>query len=320
MKTIIHHFILLTSIVALVSSCGSSSDSTTEAFVDPSTYPELSPIPEKGKFFGAYTIDDPKTGAEATAVIKNGKRILKANSLPNHVTGDFPNEGNPNTYKSRDVNYEVTMTPKYVGTPQRIKESGFGVNGIKFDPGTGERVNCASGEVYVVEGKQDLISVGLDLNNAHVQPTGDYHYHGAPSELIKLLDQGGDLVHIGFAHDGFPVYYSKSGTFKPSFQLKKALRSSGTDCDYRGKAWEDLAGTSPDGSFESDWEFKDGLGDLDACNGLELNGHYIYLITTEYPFINRCLMGEYERPTGFLKGLLGGLFGNPPPGDPPPAM
>ena len=54
-----------------------------------------------------------------------------------------------------------------------------------------------------------------------------------------------------------------------------------------------------DGTFEQDWEFIEGLGDLDACNGREERSviddrtyEYAYYLTHTYPFMPRCLMGE----------------------------
>ena len=34
-------------------------------------------------------------------------------------------------------------------------------------------------------------------------------------------------------------------------------------------------------------------GELDECNGSFINDQYIYVITNEYPYFPRCLMGEF---------------------------
>ena len=45
------------------------------------------------------------------------------------------------------------------------------------------------------------------MNHAHVQPTGEYHYHGMPELLIAFLgDNQGMTICLGWASDGFPVY------------------------------------------------------------------------------------------------------------------
>ena len=38
--------------------------------------------------------------------------------------------------------------------------------------------------------------LGTDCNNAHVQPTGAYHYHGLPEGLINRLGEGVDGAAI----------------------------------------------------------------------------------------------------------------------------
>tara|TARA_R110002012_G_scaffold283090_2_gene473239 strand:+ start:195076 stop:195849 length:774 start_codon:yes stop_codon:yes gene_type:complete len=182
-----------------------------------------------------------------------------------------------------------------VGKSTWMREPGIALNGIKFEPGTAEVVECESGENYRVEAIQNVIDLGLDFNHAHVQPTGAYHYHGSPTSIIKTFDTGKDLVHIGFAHDGFPMYYSKSGKYKPSFKLLDGTRE-GEDCTYTTHHTIDISvGGHHDGTYGSDYEFVNGSGDLDECNGISIDGKYMYLVTEEFPYISRCVMGEVEQ-------------------------
>ena len=78
-------------------------------------------------------------------------------------------------------------------------------------------VRCAARSVTRTEGQREwnyeaksgAINLGLDANNAHVQPTGAYHYHGLPTGLMQL--RGGDgkkMLLVGYAADGFPIYTS----------------------------------------------------------------------------------------------------------------
>jgi len=104
------------------------------------------------------------------------------------------------------------------------------------------------------------------------------------------------LVLVGFALDGFPIFYSKSGQYKPSYQLTADLRT-GDACSYRNPKQgmeKDLKDTSPDGTFVSDWEYVAELGQLDECNGIDLNGQYAYFVTEEYPYMSRCLKGVFK--------------------------
>jgi hypothetical protein len=261
-------------------------------------------------YLGAYTIDDAKFGTKTTVTIVGNKRIMTTNSLPNHLTGDFPNAGNPNRITAQNITYSFPLTPVFTGKARWAREPGVAINGIKFEPETAEAFVCATGERYRIEAFQTLVNLGLDFNNAHVQPTGAYHYHGVPKALIDILYNGADLVLVGFAHDGFPIYYSKSGKYKPSYQLSNKVRT-GDFCSYKNRKEsinKDLKNSQPDGTFVSDWEYVKGIGDLDECNGKTINGQYMYFVTDTYPYSGRCLMGEYiePRPMG------------PPPGGPRP--
>lgn len=258
---------------------------------------------EKEGYFGEYTIDDDQFGTKTSVKIKGDHRIITTNALPNHSTGEFPNQGNPNRIEAQSRSYVLPINPKYTGTSKIIRETGVAINGVKFEPGTAEVIRCASGESYRVEALQSLIDLGLDDNHAHVQRTGAYHYHGAPTGIIEHVDNTEDLVHVGFAMDGFPIYYSKSGKYRSSYRIVEGLRK-GSDCTYRNPHHREdfvIEGTSPNGAFTPDWMYQEGAGDLDECNGILLESGYIYLITDGFPYIGRCLMGEFEeqrRPRG----------------------
>lgn len=68
------------------------------------------------------------------------------------------------------------------------------------------------------------------------------------------------------------------------------------DCTASGPAGGStvaIAGSTPDGTYGSDWEYVDGGGVLDRCNGTEIDGSYAYVLTDDYPYIPRCLNGEF---------------------------
>ncbi|MDO6596707.1 YHYH protein [Oceanihabitans sp. 2_MG-2023] len=262
-------------------------------------------------YFGDYEVEDTAYGTKTKVTIVGDQRVMITNSLPNHKTGDFPNPGNPNTISKQNKTYSFPIKPKYTGKSQWMREPGIALNGVKFEPQTAEVVVCETGENYRVEAIQNVIDLGLDFNHAHVQPTGEYHYHGTPTSMIETFDTGKDLVHIGFAHDGFPMYYSKSGKYKSSFKLVDGDRE-GEDCTYtthRTIAIE--AKGHHDGTYGSDYEYVAGYGDLDECNGIEIDGNYMYLVTNEFPYVGRCVMGEVEQeqqgppPNGERRGPKG---------------
>ena len=57
------------------------------------------------------------------------------------------------------------------------------------------------------------------------------------------------------------------------------------------------AGTFPLGTFAQDWEYVEGSGDLDECNGRVgvtpefPDGIYHYYATDSYPYLQRCVKG-----------------------------
>ena len=283
-----------------------------------------------GDFLSNYVLEDESFGTITTVTLMGSMRQIETNALPNHETGEFPNPNNPNAISAQDNTWVFPIEGTYTGQPQSVKVTGVALNGVKFDPNTAERVNCESGETYNLEALQDISDLGLDFNNAHVQPGGEYHYHGVSSLLVNIYDQGDDLVHVGFAADGNLIYYSKSGAYESSYQILDGERS-GTNCTYQAPLGGDVQefGSVRDGSLAQDWEFSAAIGDLDQCNGTEINGEYSYLLTDTYPFVPRCLMGEFtedtsppELPSQDGGGLLpppdGMAPDGPPPGDAPP--
>lgn len=246
-------------------------------------------------YLGSYTLVDEEFGTMVTVAVDGQTRSIETNAIPDHETGEFPNSGNPNTISEQDLSYEYPLQGNYTGDATFAMVPGVAVNGVSFEPGTGESVSCDSGETYRIEALQDLYNLGLDFNNAHVQPGGKYHYHGVSDLLVNAYASDDDLVHVGFAADGFLMYYSKSEAYTSSYQLATDART-GTDCVASGPAGGDgvdLVGTAPDGTYVSDWAYVDGAGDLDSCNGTMIDGTYAYIITNEYPYISRCLNGEY---------------------------
>lgn len=253
---------------------------------------------------GDYTLVDEVFGTMVTVTVDGDTRTIETNALPDHETGDFPNEGNPNTISAQDLTWVFPTEGVLTDIATEVRTTGVAVNGVKFEPGTAETVSCDSGETYRIEALQDLYDLGLDVNNAHVQPTGEYHYHGVSQLLVEAYADDADLVHIGFAADGHLIYYSKSGAYDPGYTLSGEART-GTGCVASGPAGGaevGLAGTVPDGTYASDYVFDEASGDLDACNGTTIDGTYAYLVTDEYPFVSRCLYGEVTGQTSQLGG------------------
>lgn len=267
-------------------------------------------------YLGDYTLVDDVFGTEVTVTVADGIRTIDANALPNHETGDFPNSGNPNAISAQDASWSFPAEPKWTGIAANARVSGVALNGVKFEPGTAETISCSSGEALRIEALQGLYDLGFDMNNAHVQPTGEYHYHGISPLLVDAFDDDNDLVLLGFAADGHLMVYSKSGAYESGYSLATDPRT-GTDCtpSLRDSETIDLAGTTPDGTYTSDWEYSADSGTLDECNGTTIDDTYVYVVTDEYPFISRCLFGEAAESDAPPMG--GGAPGMPTGGEAP---
>ena len=277
-------------------------------------------------------------------------RILSGNGIPNHEVGTFPNANNPNTISEQNVNATFTLCPilisetgEPVGGPAGA--IAYAINSVKFDPATAGRCND-DGECSLAQGQgnwniealgHETFDFGDDMNHAHVQPSGEYHYHGMPELLIDFLGDNLGMTLVGWASDGFPVYArygyadpnnstSELVPLQPSWKLKE------TPDEGRPSTLTSLIGgpgqgnTNPNtpipmGAFTQDFEYEEGYGDLDECNGRigvtpEFpEGIYYYVVTDDFPYFTRCLKGDLDNIGG------GGGGGVPscnevPPGNP----
>ncbi|MCC9599406.1 YHYH protein [Stieleria sp. JC731] len=277
--------------------------------------------------------------SKVTITESNGVRIIKSNGLPSHATGQFPGPRNPNQIREQQYEFRVPLTPQPASRPKELKLGKFGValNGVPIDPGAAEFWNRdfqSPWQYAVINGKIDL---GLDMNSAHVQPGGEYHYHGRPADLIDQLHQQArkenkSMTLVGYAADGYPIYDceiigsdGKAKTLTASYRLKTGRRPSGSSGP----------GGRYDGTFIADWEYAHGKGDLDDFNGMWSKtpeypeGTYIYVLTKEFPYVPRKFRGTPDdsftlRGPGGPPGRPGSGrpgFGRPfapPPFGPPP--
>ncbi|MEP3276562.1 MAG: YHYH protein [Stappiaceae bacterium] len=231
---------------------------------------------------------------EVQTSVQGGQRCITSNGLPDHSTGTFPNSGNPNTISEQHVKLCVSADPKKGNSPKTVRGSiGVGINGVQIRPGTADYYDPSSRRGFSrdrssgwnLEGLGARDKLGMDKNNAHVDERGLYHYHGVPKPLVESA--GSSL--IGYAADGFEIHYVGNKQTS-SYRLKSGTRPSGPGGAY-------------DGTYLEDWEFVDGLGTLDVCNGGTLNGEFVYFATDSFPFYPRCMWGEISGD--FLQGAGG---------------
>lgn len=237
--------------------------------------------------------------------VEGGRRIIDANGLPNHATGRFPNRNDPFGVRPQTYHFHMPAEPVEADALTRVGFWRFGiaVNGVPFDPaGPNWRGDPATGWQFEVMSTTARPFLGLDENNAHVQPGGGYHYHGLPVGLVRQLEArtgGSRMLLLGRAADGFPIYgpvgfedpddaKSSPRPMRSSYRLKAGSRPGGP-------------GGTHDGTFVEDYEYVAGLGDLDECNGRRgvtpeyPKGIYHYHVTETFPFIPRWFRGRPDR-------------------------
>lgn len=249
-------------------------------------------------------------------------RYIESNGIPDHVTGIFPNQGNPNRITEQHHHFRVSLKPAEADhlTPGRGWFFGIALNGVPFEPGTAEAWNDDLSSGWNYEALTGFLNLGMDQNNAHVQPNGTYHYHGIPTALVFHQPPSEYFKLLGYAADGFPIYalYGYSDPKDPnsalikmtsSYRLKKGIRPSGPGGTY-------------DGRFTQDFEYVENSGTLDECNGRfggtpeYPEGIYHYFLTENFPFIPRYFRGgpdaSFRHQDGPRRRPPGGSSVEPP--------
>lgn len=196
--------------------------------------------------------------------------IIRANGIPSH---DY--ESTLGCCASAQ-NYEWTipllptddtdgqLTPAPERGPIAFAVNGVAIFGPEDGPG-GDAVALENG--LYVENRQQI---DLGICGGHSGPGGQYHYHWDANCMhwhpdtakgqqfsdysFDQLARGAHSPIIGFAFDGYPIYgiygWNHAGNVKEmtsSYRLK-----TGGANGYNGI---------------DDWEYVEGMGDLDECNG-----------------------------------------------------
>ena len=127
------------------------------------------------------------------------------NSIPEHKVGLFGagfRSLNPNAIAEQSKTYSITISPsKSEGYSPLLSTSGIGknigfqysfvtlFNIVELDPVAAEPFPQTGimGDKVNWEWNLEALNVdlGLNYNNAHVQPTGRYHYHVTPTLYLE---------------------------------------------------------------------------------------------------------------------------------------
>jgi hypothetical protein len=249
-------------------------------------------------------------------------RKLTANGLPDHAVGEFPNDNNPTKISEQNISVTFPLIPIETSTATQLGgprgAQGYVLNGIKIDASTAGSCddsgsNCSlinpSGNWHIEALGPSSFNFGTDENNAHVQPGGEYHYHGIPEGFVSMLGGNSSTITlIAWAADGFPIYarYGHSVANDATSSIKAMIGSF--QLLDSPLALRPSADTYPLGTFKEDWEYVHGSGDLDECNGRVgvtpefPAGIYHYYATDSYPYFQRCVKGEVEVSTAVQGG------------------
>jgi hypothetical protein len=257
---------------------------------------------------------------EICTEINGSVKYWYTNSLPDHVTGTFPGQGNPHSISAQQTELTMCAYPLEAGEFTDLLIGGFNAlgqcptfefglatNGIEWDPVAAEWFeNPNTGAInydWNENALSPLVNLGTDMNDAHVQPTGKYHYHGDPTNFITGLGitSSEHSPIIGYAADGFPLYYKY---IYADAQNSNSAIVEATSCFILKSGNRPGDGTTaPDGGYDGtyveDFEYDGSLGGclLDQCNGRfgvtpEFpNGTYYYVLTADYPVVPRCFAG-----------------------------
>lgn len=206
----------------------------------------------------------------------------------------------PDTAASFTPLYETTETE--VGCTY-VYTFGVGTNGVKYDPSSAEYFETIDGENNIEWHKEAryMFNANFGNNGGHLNPFGEYHYHDVPADYFAN-DLGISIAAhspiVGYAADGFPMYYkfvytdandttSAITELSSGYSLKSGTRPG--DGDY-----------APDGAYTGlyyeDYEYS-ATTTLDECNGRWgktpdfPEGTYYYVLTDNYPYIPRCFKG-----------------------------
>ncbi len=299
--------LMLTALVGLVA-CGSDSSPTAP----------VTPVTSTSPFGCALTYSAFNSSAKVNATstytwsCSTTLRSLSGNGIPDHpvTTGNFATPiGVQNLAISMPVAPTVIST---AGTKLAKQAVGYVLNGVKLDPETdgscaATATSTANGAGCVAVGGRDpwvleaiggAFAFGTDESNAHVQPNGQYHYHGLPEAYITKANKGVAMTLVGFAVDGFPMYARYGFSTATNASSAVRLMTSSWQKKTVPDAGRPATSIFPMGTFTADYQYVAGSGDLDECNGRTgvtpefPSGTYHYFITETFPFIQRCVKGR----------------------------
>jgi hypothetical protein len=239
----------------------------------------------------------------------SGHIYAETPSIPKHGAGPFTEYGGVIPRDNRVV-YKIPRTGNANQGPETAHSGvfdgpiGLMKNGVCLHSPLNGKSYATSGvwnENSVVSEKDETDACGGSIHSDGNRPNaGVYHYKEVPGCMFDLSDVSKHSPLIGYAMDGYPIYgpMGYSSANDSSSSLKKI------DASYRLKLAANRAGTDApnfvqftSGFFVEDYEYVQGLGDLDEHNGRTCvtpeypQGTYAYFTTVDdiwepaYPYV-----------------------------------
>lgn len=195
--------------------------------------------------------------ARITVSVEGNQRIIRANNLPKHNTGEFPiqlsdpaylYDRNPNSIQPQQILLKLPADPTVAATPSCVPMGmiGFALDGVAIF----NAVDAA--------GRDAVAHEVQDSCHGHPQRQGQYHYHG-PSPCMPNANTSG---LVGYALDGFGVY--------------------GMQDPQTGRVYHD-----------ADLDACHGTTSTVTWNGKPTR-IYHYVLTPEYPYTIGCFRGQVD--------------------------
>ncbi len=145
-------------------------------------------------------------GSAIAITLEGDRRIVRANNLPKHATGEFPirsgstasnYDRNPNSIRTQTILLRLPAVPQVTQTPGCVPMGmiGFALSGVAIYNGLDAMGRDAP--AYEIQ----------DACNGHPQRQGQYHYHNFSICMGDTRSEaGGHSSLVGYALDGFGLY------------------------------------------------------------------------------------------------------------------
>jgi YHYH protein len=215
--------------------------------------------------------------------VEGESRIIRANNLPTHATGEFPisptskayeYDKNPNKILKQTILLRLPANPAVAGEPSCVPMGmiGFASSGT------------AIFNAFDLAGRDAPAYEIQDKCNGHPEPGGSYHYHDWSPCLESAKENAAKHSKlVGFILDGFPIYGPRG---------EGGVALNNTDLDACHGHIHDVM--------------------LDG----QLKRSYHYHFTKEYPYTIGCFAGKVKPELMYRKpppNHWWQRFFNPPP-------